>query len=119
MFKTKEKRKKLTLIKLLLFAMALMVISVITIPQMARSAQKEKRTDCDKNIDTINWAIETYNAKNGAYPATLEDVIGSDHANTAYFPNGEPKCPLGGTYIIDKTCRTACSHKFTRLSNKK
>ncbi|MHC5060834.1 MAG: hypothetical protein ACYTFK_07110 [Planctomycetota bacterium] len=113
MFKIRGKKTKLALIKPLVFVLALMAISVITIPQIARSAQKAKQTDCDKNIEAINWAIETYNAENGAYPATLEDVIGTGHAKTAYFPDGEPQCPLGGIYIIDAACRTACSHKFT------
>jgi general secretion pathway protein G len=75
MFKTTKKRKNFTLIELLLVALALVVLSVIIIPQIAHSVQKAKQVDCYTNIDTINSAIETYNANNGAYPATLADVI--------------------------------------------
>ena len=112
MFKTTEKRKSLTFIELLLVALTLVVLSVILIPQIAHSAQKAKQADCDTNIDTINSAIETYNADNGAYPATLADVIGTNRAPTVYFPDSVPQCPLGGTYIIDADCRATCSHKF-------
>ena len=114
MFKTTEKRKSLTLIELLLVALALVVLSVIVIPQITHSAQKAKQADCDTNIDTINSAIGTYNADNGAYPATLEDVIGTDRTLTVYFPDGAPQCPMGGIYIIDVNCRATCSHKFAR-----
>ena len=115
MFKTTEKKiKSLTLIDLLLVALALTVLSIILIPQIAHSAQKAKQNNCDTNIDTINSAIETYNADNGAYPATLADVIGTDATPTVYFPDAVPQCPLGGTYIIDADCRATCSHKFAR-----
>ncbi len=106
--------KSLTLIELLLVALALVVLSVIVIPQIAHSVQKAKQADCDTNIDTINSAIETYNADNGAYPVTLADIIGTDRAPTVYFPDGAPQCPLDGTYIIDADCRATCSHKFAR-----
>lgn len=100
--------------QLLLIALILTVLSVIFLPQMAHTVQKAKQADCEKNIDTINSAIERHNADNGAYPATLADVIGTDLVRTAYFPDGVPQCPLGGTYIMDADYSVTCSHKLTQ-----
>jgi len=100
--------------ELLLIALMLAVLSVVLFPQMAHTAQKAKRADCEANIDAINSAIEMHNADYGAYPATLEDIIGTGRTRTAYFPDGAPQCPLGGTYIMDAECKATCSHKFAR-----
>ena len=106
------KRKGVTLIELLLIVLILAVLSVVVIPQITQSAQEAKQGDCDANVDTINSAIEMYNADNGAYPATLEDVIGTKGTRTAYFPDGLPQCPFGGTYIMDAKYRVTCSHNL-------
>lgn len=113
MFK-KTEVKGFSLMELLLIALMLAVLSVVLFPQMAHTAQKAKQADCEANVDAINSAIERHNADNGAYPATLEDVIGTDLVRTAYFPDGAPQCPLGGTYIMDAECKATCSHKFAR-----
>ena len=100
--------------ELLLIALMLAVLSVILFSQIALAARRAKQADCEANIDAINSAIERHNAGNGAYPATLADIIGTDHAGTAYFPDGVPQCPLGGTYIMNAEYKTTCSHKFAR-----
>lgn len=112
----RKERKRFTLIHLLLIAMVLTVLSVIFLPQMAHSVEKAKKADCENNIDAINSAIQRHNTDNGAYPATLAEVIGTDVVRTAYFPDGTPKCPLGGTYIMNTDYSVTCSHKFTRQS---
>lgn len=113
MFK-KTEVKGLSLVELLLIALILAVLSVVLFPQMAHTVQKAKQADCETNIDAVNSAIERHNADNGVYPATLADVIGTDLVRTAYFPDGVPQCPLGGTYIMDAECKATCSHKFAR-----
>ncbi len=96
--------------------LTLAVLSVIFFQQIAIAVQKRKEADCQRSIDSINSAIEMHNADNGAYPATLSDVIGTDRVRTVYFPDGPPQCPLGGAYIIDADCRATCSHKFAQDS---
>ena len=113
MFK-KTERKRFTLTQLLLIALILTVLSVIFLPRMAHTVQKAKQADCETNIDAINSAIQRHNADNGAYPATLADVIGTDLVRTAHFPDGAPQCPLGGTYIMNTDCSATCSHKLTQ-----
>ena len=110
MFKTSI--QGITFTELLLIVLILVVLSVVVIPQITQSAQQAKQADCDTNVDAINSAIEMYNADNGAYPATLEDVIGTKKTLTPYFPDGLPQCPLGGTYLMDAKYRVTCSHNL-------
>jgi competence protein ComGC len=113
MFKT-TKRQGVTLVELLLIVLILAVLSVVVIPQITQSAQEAKQGDCDANVDTINSAIEMHNADNGAYPATLEDVIGTKGTRTAYYPDGLPQCPFSGTYIMNAKYRVTCSHNLSQ-----
>ena len=46
---------------------------------------------CARNIDLINSQLEFYYANTGEWPATL-DVLTAD---TDYFPDGPPVCPVG------------------------
>jgi competence protein ComGC len=104
----------ITFTELLLSVLILVVLSVVVIPQVTQSAQEAKQADCDTNVDAINSAIEMFNADNGAYPATLADVIGTKNTSTAYFPDGLPQCHLGGTYIMDAKYRVVCSHNLVQ-----
>jgi len=106
--------KGLSLMKLLLIAVMLAVLSVILFSQISLNVRRAKQAECEANIDAINSAIERHNADNGAYPATLADIIGTDRTRTVYFPDGAPQCPLGGTYIMDSEYKVTCSHKFAR-----
>lgn len=112
----KTERKRFALIQLLLIALILTMLSVIFIPQVAHTIQKAKQDDCETNINSINSAIERYNADNGVYPATLADVIGTDRIRTVYFPEGAPQCPLGGTYVMNTDYSATCSHKLAQQS---
>ena len=112
MFKTSI--QGITFTELLLIVLILVVLSVVVIPQITQSAQEAKQNDCDANVDAINSAIEMFNADNGAYPATLADVIGTKGTLTPYFPDGPPQCPLGGTYLMDVKQRVTCSHNLAQ-----
>lgn len=99
-----------TLVELLIVVVILAAISAVAIPRISQSAQDAKYNNCEVNIDLINSAIEMYNADNGAYPASLTDIIGTDNSSTQYFPDGPPNCPLGGDYTMNSKHRVICSH---------
>ena len=86
------RRKGVTLIELLIVVLILAALAAIAIPRISQSATSAKSNACWTNIDVINSSIEMFNADTGAYPATLT-VISQD---TAYFPDGEPICPVSG-----------------------
>ena len=100
------KRKGVTLIELLIVVLILAALAAIAIPRISQSATNAKTTACDTNVDLVNSAIEMYNADNGSYPAAMTDVTQS----TAYFPDDEPICPLGGTYSMNANNRVSCDH---------
>jgi hypothetical protein len=47
-----------------------------------------------------------YYVDTGAYPGALTAVTQSD----SYFPDGEPNCPLSGTYTMGGNNRVTCNH---------
>jgi len=106
--------KGLYLMGVLPIALILTMLSVVVFSQIAVKARKAGQAECEKNIDAINSAIERYNAQYGAYPAALQDVTGTSRVRTPYFPDDMPKCPLGGTYIMDAQHKATCSHKFAQ-----
>ncbi len=84
------KQKGVTLIELLIVVLILVVLSTIVVPRISLSVHNAGAKVCCKNIRLINTSIETYWVETGSYPANLRDVT----ANPAYFPDGEPICPI-------------------------
>jgi len=100
-------RKGFTLVELLVVVLILAALASIAIPRISQSAQTAKTNACATNIDVLNSQIEMWAAENdGAYP-TLAAIT----ADTNYFPDGAPVCPLGGTYTKNATThRVSCDH---------
>jgi len=107
-----KQRKGVTLIELLIVVLILAALSAIAIPRISQSAQNAKQNACDTNVSVINSAIEMFAADNGGtYPTDDADMQTKVTGDTAYFPDGPPVCPLGGTYSMDSTTkRVGCSH---------
>jgi len=102
------KRTGFTLIELLIVVLILGALAAIAIPRITVSAGNAKANACATNLDLMNSQIELYAADhNGVYPSSLDTVT----KNTSYFPDGEPTCPLGGTYTMPTNHRVICSHK--------
>ena len=87
------KKSGVTLIELLIVVLLLAVLTVIAVPRISQSSQAAKLNACIATIEVINTIIEMYNADNGSYPAMLTVIT----QNTAFFPGGEPTCPLAVT----------------------
>jgi len=83
-------RKGFTLVELMIVVLILGALAAIAIPRIIGGAATAKANACATNIDLINSQIELYYANTGDWPDTLDDVTG----NTAYFPDGEPICPV-------------------------
>lgn len=100
-----QHRKGVTLVTLLIVIVILGALAAIAIPRIITSSNTAKSNACATNINTINTQIELYYVNNDAWPTDINDVT----ASTAYFPDGEPTCPSGGTYTMDDTLhRVSC-----------
>jgi len=87
--------KGFTLVELMIVVLILGALAAIAIPRIVGGAGSARARSCETNIDLINTQIELYYANTGSWPANLRTVT----RDTAYFPDGEPVCPVtGNTY---------------------
>ncbi|HEG43327.1 MAG TPA: prepilin-type N-terminal cleavage/methylation domain-containing protein [Phycisphaerales bacterium] len=86
----KKYRSGVTLIELLIVVLILAALSAIAIPRISQSATNAKAKACATNIAVLNSAIERYYVTNGSFPPDILTVT----KNTAYFPDGQPVCPV-------------------------
>ena len=94
MFNAKT-RKGFTLVELLIVVLILAALAAIAVPRMVASADTAKINSCNTNVDLINTQIELYRATTGSAP-TLAALF----ADTNYFPDGAPECPLKTAYVM-------------------
>lgn len=99
-------RKGFTLVELLIVVLILGALAAIAIPRIGTSASNAKINACKTNVDTINSQIELYMANNGSWPSALTDVTQDPN----YFPDGEPDCPFGTTYVYGSTTHRVADH---------
>jgi len=84
--------KGFTLVELMIVVLILGALAAIAIPRIMGGATAAKANGCKTNIDRINSQIELYFANTGDWPNNLKKVT----ADTDYFPDGEPRCPITG-----------------------
>ena len=101
-----RQRSGVTLIELLIVVLILAALAAVAVPRISQSSENARENACETNIDLINSAIEMYYIDEGRYPRNLRRVT----RNETYFPDGQPECPLGGTYTMGANYRVTCDH---------
>ncbi len=94
-----------TLVEMLLVLVILATLAAIVIPKMAGRSQQAKVTAAKSDISSIGMALDLYEADNGSYPKSLND-LNSAPANAPewkgpYLKKGVPNDPWGGVYVYD------------------
>ena len=103
---SKNSKKGVTLIELLIVILILGALAAIAIPRISESADSAKENACATNIEVLNTQLELYAANHdGTYP-TLAVLV----ADVNYFPDLGPTCPKEGTYSLTANNRAQCSH---------
>ena len=72
-------------------------LAAIAIPRIMGGAATARANACATNVDMLNSQLELYFANEGAWPATLAILT----ADTDYFPDGAPTCPVDDSTYPD------------------
>jgi len=84
------------------------IIAALIVPRVTAGTDTANIKTCDHNHTEINITVEQYFMNTGAWPANDLSDIG---ANTNYFPDGLPTCPVtGAPYRLDPTTHRVIGH---------
>jgi general secretion pathway protein G len=100
MTKSREllRRTGLSLLEMLAVVTLMGVLAVIVLPRFTSHSTSAKKNACYVNKGNIEVQCQLWLRQKGTNPAANLSDIG---ANTTYFPEGLPKCPVdGSSYTI-------------------
>ena len=102
------RRAGLSLLEMLAVVVLMGVLAAIVIPRFSTNALEAKRNACFVNKGNIEVQCQLWLRQKNANPAANLSDVG---ANTSYFPEGLPTCPVDGTsYTIDTTTLRVTGH---------
>ena len=84
------------------------LLAALIVPRVIGHFDDANRVACDLNQGEIELQVKLWRRNHGAYPAADLSTIGAD---TTYFPEGLPVCPVDGSaYTIDTTSGIVIGH---------
>jgi type II secretory pathway pseudopilin PulG len=84
------------------------VLAALIVPRLLGHQDDAKQAACFVHQGEIEIQVKLWQRINGSYPAANLSDIG---ANTTYFPEGLPVCPVDGTaYTINTTSGLVTGH---------
>jgi general secretion pathway protein G len=101
-------RAGLSLLEVLAVVTLMGVLAVIVIPRFSLQTLEAKRNACFVNKGNIEVQCQLWLRQKAANPAANLSDVG---ANTSYFPEGLPKCPVdGSSYTINTSTLRVTGH---------
>src|SRR5687767_12972928 len=98
----------MSLLELLAVVTLMGILAVIIVPRFANQSTNAKRNACSVNKNNIEVQCQLWFRQKNAAPAADLSNIG---ANTTYFPEGLPRCPVDGSvYTINTTTLRVVGH---------
>ena len=98
-----QQRDGFSLMEMMAVMAVLAVVAAIILPRVTGDSDSAKSAACHSHQGDIEIQAELWLHNTGAWPATNLSDIGAD---TNYFPEGLPTCPVDGSvYTIDATGR--------------
>ncbi len=103
-----SKRLGLSLLEVVAVVAILAVLAAVAIPRVAGYRDSTNRNACHAQRGEIELQVERWHTNTGSYPAADLSDIGAD---SDYFPEGVPACPVDGTtYTINTTSGLVNGH---------
>jgi general secretion pathway protein G len=97
-----------SLLELLAVVTILGIIAALILPRVVSTTEVAQEKTCYHNRGEINSLVEQYYMNEGVWPANDLSDIG---ANTNYFPEGIPVCPVSGqAYRLDPSTHRVVGH---------
>lgn len=101
-------KRGLTLLELLAAITILAILVAIIVPRFGDNAKKAKKNACAVNKGNIEVQSQLWYRTKGSWPTTTLTDIG---ANTTFFPDGLPACPVDGSpYTLDAVTHRVSGH---------
>ncbi len=106
--KTTNQPTAFSLLELLAVVTILGIIAAVILPRASGGHDESKRQACFVNQGDIEIQAEIWMHNTESWPAATLSDIGAD---TGYFPEGIPTCPVDGTaYTIDPNTGLVIGH---------
>ena len=97
------RRRALSLIELMAVVAVIALVTMLIVPRVAGESDASKRAACHAHRGDIEIQAELWMHNTGSWPAANLADVG---ANSDYFPEGLPTCPVdGNAYTIDSEGR--------------
>ena len=97
-----------SLLELTMVMILLGILAWVALPRFAGNSLDAKKNTCYMNVRDVEVQTELWYRNNAIWPAADLSDMGTD---SAYFPDGPPSCPVGGTaYTLDGTTHRVPGH---------
>ena len=101
-------RRGLSLVELLAVVMLIGILSAVIVPQFAGPSDDAQARACEVNRGNVEIQAQLWFRNKGVWPQTDLSNIGAD---TSYFPDGPPTCPVdGSSYTFNTSTQLVPGH---------
>lgn len=103
-----SRRRGVSLLEMLASISIIAIIATVVIPRLGTGGSEAKKRACHVNVEIIQIQSLLWKREKGSWPASNLSNVGAD---TDFFPEGPPTCPLdGSSYTINTTTGMVNGH---------
>ena len=107
-YERRRPRRGVSLAELIAIVTILGILAMLIVPRFSNHASDAKKKGCSAVKGNIEVQCQLWLRQKGTAPQSNLSDIG---ANTSYFPDGQPNCPVDGTaYTVNTTTLRVNGH---------